>query len=229
MWTMRPNNRVTDKVTSPNADVRAAQLERRSLMVRLFICLGMLSLACLASPKNSVEVAAKAFWSWHALRQPSGTLTADELAEVRNLLTQEFTCLLEVAGKFNLQFAKLYPDDKPPFEEGDFFTSSAYEPATKFRIESIQANPTTAIAFTRFYAEGDASWVDRLQLRQENGQWKVSDVDRGGPFEFGNRGSLVNQLYAAMSPDLPAASWSGTAARNCRDKPNPSLERTREK
>jgi hypothetical protein len=196
-------------------------------MRRLLICLGMLSLACLASPKYSVEVAAKAFWGWHAKRQPSGTLTSDELAEVRSLVTHEFACLLEVAGKFNLHFAKLYPDDKPPFEEGDFFTSSAYEPATKFSIESVQVNPTTATAFTRLYAEGDASWVDRLQLQQENGQWKVSDVDRVGPFEFGNRGSFVNQLYAAMSPDIPAASWSGDAARNCRERPNNSLERTR--
>ncbi|HEU0068801.1 MAG TPA: hypothetical protein VFQ26_05995, partial [Nitrospiraceae bacterium] len=89
-------------------------------------------------------------------------------------MTQEFACLLEVAGNFRLHFSKLYPDDKPPFEEGDFFTSSAYERATKFEIESVQAHPTTATAFTKFYAEDDASWVDRLQLRQENGQWKVA-------------------------------------------------------
>ena len=88
-------------------------------MRRLLICLGMLSLACLASPKDSVEVAAKAFWGWHALRQPSGTLTADQLAEVRRLVTKEFACLLEVAGKFNLHFAKLYPDRQASFRRGN--------------------------------------------------------------------------------------------------------------
>jgi len=198
-------------------------------MRRLLICLGMLSLACLASPQDFAEEAAEAFWGWHALRQPSGALTADELAEIRSLVTQEFACLLELAGKYRLHFSNLYPDDKPPFEEGDFFTSSAYERATKFEIESVQVNSTTATAFTKFYAEGDASWVDRLQLRQENGQWKVSDVDRGGPFEFGNSGSFVNQLYAVMSRDIPDASWNGDVARNCRERPNTSLERTRER
>lgn len=193
-------------------------------MRRSLIGLGILSIARLASAQATPEQVAGSFWDWHALRQPSGALTADELTEVRGLLTMEFACLLEVAGQFRLHFSKIAPDEKPPFEEGDFFTSSAYERPAKFKIESVQGHSTMATALTRFYSEDDSSWLDRLELRLENGQWKVADVNRGGPFEFGNRGSFLGQLYAAMSRDIPAASWSGRVARECSERPNNSLE-----
>lgn len=198
-------------------------------MQRLLIGLVMLSLARVATAQVMPEQVATSFWNWHELRQPSGALTAVELAEVRSLVTKEFACLLEVAAQFQSHFLKIAPDEKPPFAEGDFFTSSAFERPTKFKIESVRSHQITATAVTRFYSEGDSSWIDRLELRLENGQWKVADIKRGGPFEFGNSGSFLRQLYGAMSEEIPAAFWSGRAARNCGERPNPSLERTRER
>ena len=193
--------------------------------VLLATCWWVFSAASLAAEPNgapryqaatSEEVAA-AFWNWHAATQPSGALTREELAPVRSIVTTELACLLELAEQFKLHFSKLAPGEKPPFAEGDLFTSSAFERPTAFTIESVQINAATASAVTRFDSEDKVNWHDRLQLRLQDGEWRVANVERSGPFEFGNRGSLVQELYSAMSQDIPGGSWSGRRARNCKE------------
>lgn len=161
--------------------------------------------------------------------QPSGALTTEELAGVRSLVTKEFACLLEAAAQFKHHSSRIAPSDKPPFEEGDLFTSSAFEPPLEFEIGSVQRGATTATVSTIFHAEENVTWQDNLQLRYEDGEWRVSDVQRGGAFEFGNRGSLIQQFYSTMSRDLPAASWSGQSVRACNERPKQPLEQTRQR
>lgn len=196
-------------------------------MQRPLSALVLVLMACVADARTPPDQIAAAFWKWHALREPSGALTTEELAEVRSLVTTDFMCLLEVATQFREHFAAVAPDEKPPFAEGDLFTSSAFERPNRFEIARIQTQATTATAFTKFDSPDNISWRDSLSLRLEKGEWRVADVVRGGQFEFGNAGSLVRQLYSAMSEDVPASSWSGASARRCVEQPNNSPERSR--
>jgi hypothetical protein len=198
-------------------------------MQRPLSALVLVLMACVADAQTPPDQIAISFWKWHALRVPSGALTTEELVEVRSLVTSDFMCLLEIATQFRDHFATVTPDEKPPFAEGDLFTSSAFERPSRFEIAKVQTYATKATAFTKFDAPDNISWRDSLSLRLENGEWRVADVVRGGQFEFGNAGSLVRQLYSAMSEDLPAGSWSGASARRCVEQPNKSVERTRER
>jgi len=183
--------------------------------LRALICLLVWAAACDAHAQPGPENVSRAFWTWHARTQPDGALTQAQLGEVRDLLTPDFACLLEVADQFQSHFAARFPQEKPPFAEGDLFTSSTFERPTRFEITSVQVEATTAKVTTKFHGADDTQWEDRLELRLEGGKWKVADVERSGPFEFGNRGSLKQNLYEAMSRDLLEGGWNSQPARDC--------------
>jgi len=111
----------------------------RRFTVRTLAGLLMASMACTGLAQSSPESVAASFWSWHAKTQPDGALTRQQLDQVRETLTKDFACLLGVAEQFMTHFAKLYPQEKPPFAEGDLFTSSMYERPTSGRWPTSSA------------------------------------------------------------------------------------------
>lgn len=179
----------------------------------------ILALACgMAGAQPSARSAAETFLKWHAERAPSGAPSARELGELKGLATRELVCLLSAAAQFRDYSAKIAPNDKPPFVEGDLFSTSAYERATRFEIELVREHEQSATVLAHFYYGTEFDWRDRLHLRIEGGQWRLSDVDRIGRFEFGNAGSLKRELYEAMSGEIPAPRRLRRLASRCKEK-----------
>lgn len=81
---------------------------------------------------------------------------------------------------------KKFPDDKPPWAEGDMFSSS-FEGFTSFKAEqsgAAGASGEVAVAFE--YAEGKdrVEWRDALILKNAGGRWRVDNVYYRAPFQF---------------------------------------------
>jgi hypothetical protein len=154
-------------------------------------------------PPSPVVVA---FYSWRVASRTTGAPTAVELQQFAPLLSDTLTALLRAAGALRDREAARAPDEKPPFVEGDLY-SSLLEGPTKFSLvrDTVAARQgKTVVAFT-YIVNGDSySWTDTVLVgKKKIGKKKaydvIEDVLYGGAGEFGNHGSLRQNLERALT------------------------------
>lgn len=108
------------------------------------------------------------------------------LARLAPMITPELRDLFGGALREQARCAKQFPGDKPPWVEGDIFSSN-FEGFTSFSAANSKSRKDgreVAIRFT--YAEGKYSvkWTDTLILQNEAGRWLVDDIYYRGHFAF---------------------------------------------
>ena len=84
------------------------------------------------------------------------------------------------------------PGDKPPFVEGDLF-SSLFEGPDDFAVRDSELQGDRARVVVAMGAgSGDKAtrWKDTLELRLDDGIWCLEDVEYGGDWAFANKGRL---------------------------------------
>ncbi len=127
--------------------------------------------------------------------------------------------MLGAAGQLMDGFARKYPREKPPYVEGDLYSSS-FEGPTSATVERVSySGQNRAVADVRLDyvdAVNNDVWRDRVHLRVENGVWKVADFDLNAGYAFGNSGSLLKELYANLIKPVPDVGYRG--AVSCRPK-----------
>lgn len=160
----------------------------------------------------------KQFYDWRFKAQFTGVPEKATLKAMEPFLSSELICMLDCARDYRNRFTKKFPTDKPPFIEGDMFTS-IFEGANRFTLESMKVNGEKAQARLHFYhdqtAQKDkAGWRDTVLLQQKNQQWRITDIRYGGKFDFGNTGSLRQNLVEELSQDNNELNWQGKAQLN---------------
>jgi hypothetical protein len=128
------------------------------------------------------------------------------------LLSAELTGLLQRADAARTAARAAAPTEKPPFTDGDLF-SSLFEGPTAFTVGkavSAAAAPggrlgdlqvTVDLVHTIDPAAGGgepAIWTDTVLLREENGRFVVADIAFGGGWDFANKGTMVASLRAGL-------------------------------
>jgi len=195
-------------------------LKRFSILVLFLALHGGASAG--ADPRSTVM----GFYAWRLTDGSTGAPTEREAAVIRPFVTPELDCLLTLSRRYQQAFWKRYraagpPYEKPPYVEGDFYSSS-FEVPWRGLIEDVTVNGSTASVRLRFSHEPDAGgtdWHDQVELRLVGQEWLISDFRRTAGFEFGNAGSLIEGFHGVMSKDVPEVGWRGRWARGCR--PNP--------
>lgn len=191
--------------------------------------LSLLALACtpvIAQDREvdsaAAEQAARAFLRWHAQPRTQGYSAPPQALQLRQLLSAELLCLLQATDRFRDRYVRAAPDEKPPYADGDLFSSSVWEPAVKRDVESVRVRSGRASVLVWFEDGDGVSWRDRLQLRREAGRWKVDDVDRLALFQqadgtpaVGTPASLRTSLYETLDKDLPQVRWRRQEVRPC--------------
>jgi hypothetical protein len=135
------------------------------------------------------EAAANFYRSYAKLRASgglSGIPNAPQLARLAPFLTPELRGLFGAALREQERCAKQFPGDKPPWIEGDIFSSN-FEGFTTFNAASSRPRKQGREVTIRFrYVEGKSKveWFDALVLRNEAGRWRVDDVFYRGHFAF---------------------------------------------
>jgi hypothetical protein len=84
------------------------------------------------------------------------------------------------------------PDEKPPYVEGDLF-SSLFEGPDEFEARDSVVEGDRArvqIAMSTGSGEQARRWTDTLELRLDEGIWCLDDVAYGGDWPFANKGRL---------------------------------------
>lgn len=131
--------------------------------------------------------------------QVTGAPTPGQLAAMAPYLSRELVELLRAAGRQRDSAAAASPDEKPPFAEGDLFTS-LFEGPSGWVVEPRPAGGSANRLPVRFRYDGTVppvSWVDTVVVSSEPGRPVVADVVYGGSWAFANRGALVATLRAA--------------------------------
>jgi hypothetical protein len=145
--------------------------------------------ACAA---DAAKLAAADFYRTYRELRETGGLTgipnAAQLAQLSSLLAPELSSLLGAALAERQRCAKLYPDDKPPWIEGDIFSSN-FEGFTTVTVHDSKPRGQKRSVGVHFaYVEGRhrVSWTDVLVLDNALGRWLVDDIYYHAKFAFGS-------------------------------------------
>jgi len=157
----------------------------------------------------------------------SGAPTPEQLAALRPILTVELHDLLRRARAMAQAEAVAHPDEKPPFVEGDLFTS-LFEGATAFEILHQSEGEGQRFVAVRFRDDRETPafvWVDTVVVAPENRRWVVADVRYGGTWDFATRGSLAQSLVATLDDPADDSPLKPSAQRAVTPEPPPLRQR----
>ena len=88
------------------------------------------------------------------------------------------------------------PDEKPPYVEGDLF-SSLFEGPDDFAVrDSVVEGDRARVEVGMSAGRGEQArrWKDTVELRLDDGIWCLADVAYGGDWPFANKGRLSTVL-----------------------------------
>ena len=165
-----------------------------------------------ALPAAAPELVVADLYAALAAARPSGAPTDAQRLTLAPLLTAELTGLLQRADAARSAARVAAPGEKPPFTDGDLF-SSLFEGPTAFAVGKAVSAATApggrlgdlqvpvALVHTIDPAAGGGeptTWTDTVLLREENGRFVVADIAFGGGWDFANKGSMVAALRAGL-------------------------------
>ena len=138
------------------------------------------------------------FYSLHLRNADSGVPGEVLLDSYRPYLSQRLIAGLERARHQRDQAIAAHPDEKPPFVEGDMF-SSLFEGPTGFGIgmplRIDEENLRVPVVFTNVMpGQQPVRWTDYAYMVHEESGWKLDDVVYGGQWEFATQGRLLDSL-----------------------------------
>ena len=144
------------------------------------------------------------FYTAVAKLRPSGAPTAEQRTELAPLLSAELIGLLERADAARTAARAAAPMEKPPFTDGDLF-SSLFEGPTAFTVGEPQTGaagewrvPVTLTHSTGATDAKPTEWTDTVVLREESGRFVVADIVFGGQWDFANKGTMFEALRAGL-------------------------------
>lgn len=158
----------------------------------------------LANPQRQTpEAFAASFYRTYMKLEVNGLPDARQMKALSPFLSADLLRLFEEARREQEKFIKENPDEKPPWIEGDLFTS-LFEGATSFRVGSFRVGSSearaerteVAIHLERRDQSGVSRWADTLVLARTKTGWKVSDILLKGEWQF-KQGSSLRAILEA--------------------------------
>lgn len=168
------------------------------------------SAPAVALPAAAPEIVVADLYAALGTLRPSGAPTDAQRMSLAPLLSSELTGLLQRADAARSTARAAAPTEKPPFTDGDLF-SSLFEGPTAYAVGKAVSGadapggrlgdlrvPVTLSHVTDAAAGRSVTWTDTVLLREENGRFVVADIAFGGDWDFANKGSMVSALRAGL-------------------------------
>lgn len=194
----------------PESSMNKTELVRSGCKGALFgVSAGvLLMLAGCAEPPPAVpaQQVASDFYQAYLLTGASGVPSAEQRHQLAPFLTEELLQLLGDAAAAEARYAAAQTEPSPPLLQGDVF-SSLFEGATGVEVKACKEVTEKAacqilLAYTP-PGQTPAHWQDILYLERTDAGWRISDLEYGGDWPFGNKGSLQATLQQLIS-EAPA-------------------------
>jgi len=181
----------------PSMNIAVTTLRAVALLLAVLLQAG-----CVRGPQpHSAAETVRAFYSALEELSVSGAPSADELDVLSPWLGDELEQLLAQARTLHDRERERFPDEKPPFNDGDLF-SSLFEGPTSFEVGTPIRNGDgwrVPVALTYASPGGTSDWSDTVLVAREAGGYVVTDVIYGGSWDFAPRGTLVDNLRAGLA------------------------------
>ncbi|PYS98939.1 MAG: hypothetical protein DMF63_12745 [Acidobacteria bacterium] len=136
------------------------------------------------------------FYKKYIEYQMRGLPTEKQVKSLTPLFSSEIVKMIATDRVEQTKFIKEHPDEKPPWIEGDLF-SSLTEGATSYKLGKSRIEKTRAeVDVNLVYKDkSDATeWMDTVVLTKTNGKWIISDILYKGNWAFMNGASLRASL-----------------------------------
>jgi hypothetical protein len=160
------------------------------------VLLASLALLACARPASTPEAAVVQFYTVLDALGIRRVPDATQRASLREFVTPALLEALAAADRARRTAEAAAPNEKPPFADGDPF-SSLFEGRTSQRVLSTTARGDTSLVLTAFTNDDQkppVSWQDTILVVQRNGKPVIADIRYGTTWEFGYRGSLLKNL-----------------------------------
>ena len=162
-------------------------------------------------PAAAPEQVVADFYAALAAQRPSGAPTDAQRAVLAPLLSSELIGLLQRADAARAAARAAAPTEKPPFTDGDLFSSLFEGPTAHAVGKAVPAADAPGgrlgdlrVPVTLTHVSDPAgggkgtTWTDTVLLREENGRFVVADIAFGGDWDFANKGGLLSGLRAGL-------------------------------
>ncbi len=180
------------------------------LFPRFVVSIGTaLAAACVPSDDDSPAGVVGGLYAVLIDSTVSGAPRGGQLAAMAPYLSAELRGMLDEAAALRDAEAAAHPEEKPPFAEGDLFTSLFEGPTGMAILADAQgsASRRVVVQFSDNRPAATVTWTDTVVVVEEEGRLVVADVLYGGAWDFANRGSLLETLHGGLH--APAApSWT---------------------
>ena len=135
------------------------------------------------SPRDVVE----RFYTTYIADKPAGLPDGEHLERLQPFLTDRLYALIVDALKYRDEMIERHPDEKPPYVDGDHFTS-VFEGPRSFAVLGVDGGNVRV----RFTDEPSITWEDTIVVKDG----RIDDVIYGGAGEFNPPGRLSDRLKA---------------------------------
>ena len=191
-------------------DARFAAVQNPAMKsLRALLAVLLVLSACARQSADSPGAVAERFYDFYlAQKMNNGLPSIEQCRQMAPLLSRGLQDAIGRARREQDKYRTEHPGDKPPWVEGDLF-SSLFEGATAYEIGPVDLKEDHAdVAVTLHFEDAgnrSVSWTDRLVLVRENEHWVVEDLEYGGNWDFANHGSLRQSLLSEAEPTPPPA------------------------
>ena len=149
-----------------------------------------------AEPAQGPVAVAMDFLVMHQRLGSSGLPQRNELPAYDAFLCPALGQAVRAAQARQEQARVERPNEKPPWVEGDLF-SSLFEGPEGFEARDTVVEGKLArvvVAMSRGEGENATRWKDTLVLQLDDGIWCLADVEYGGDWASANQGRLADAL-----------------------------------
>jgi hypothetical protein len=165
------------------------------------IALSVMSFAVRGAAQSTPAAAVRAFYSAYAQKPFTGLPTGDAWRRIVPSLSASLKPLIVAAQAAQAKCIKAHPGDKPPWIEGDMFTSN-FEGFTRFTVvdSGVTSGARATVTVEFAYAKGGKPfvWRDQVIVAKEGERWLVDDVHYRKAEGFGN--GFGEGLRKALAP-----------------------------
>lgn len=132
---------------------------------------------CLATPPAAgPEAAAMTFFQHYQSMKLTGLPSDKEIRQLAPWLSNGLRKTIAAARAEQARCMKAFKDEKPPWIEGDLFTSN-FEGFTTFQVNKTEAASTRLTLQFEYVENGQKfAWKDDVEMVREGGSWKLNDI-----------------------------------------------------
>lgn len=148
-----------------------------------------------AAAQDATEVADNFYATLRDLNV-RGLPDKDQLKELTPFLSSQIVATIKRNQKTQAAFIEKHPDEKPPWVEGDLF-SSLFEGPTSYQIGNTRTKGSTREVdiYLHHVSESDkVKWTDTVVLKKFGDKWLVTNIIFKGKWQFKTGSSLLNAL-----------------------------------